>query len=134
MTQANYIRVLCTYIQNELRNGYIYITIITCVTPYPYIRKYGVTHVMIVACYHPLPLSACMLNFDLVSILSGTSIPTSFNILVKMFLHLSNIGPVIFTVMMSYSMKTEFHGSFFLSRSTPKFAQFYSASLTFEFE
>ena len=45
-------------------------------------------HVMIVACYHPLPLSACMLNFDLVSILFGTSIPTSFNILVKMFLHL----------------------------------------------
>ena len=43
---------------------------------------------MIVACYHPLPLSACMLNFDLVSILFGTSIPTSFNILVKMFLHL----------------------------------------------
>ena len=28
------------------------------------------------------------LNFDLVSILFGTSIPTSFNILVKMFLHL----------------------------------------------
>ena len=56
--------------------------------PYPYICKYGVTHVMIVACYHPLPLSACMLNFDLVSILSGTSIPTSFNILLKMFLHL----------------------------------------------
>ena len=51
-------------------------------------HKYGVTHVMIVACYHPLPLSACMLNFDLVSILSGTSIPTSFNILMKMFLHL----------------------------------------------
>ena len=50
---------------------------------------YGVTHVMIVACYHPLPLSACMLNFDLVSILFSTSIPTSFNILVKMFLHLS---------------------------------------------
>ena len=24
MTQANYIRVLCTYIQNELRNRYIY--------------------------------------------------------------------------------------------------------------
>ena len=45
-------------------------------------------HVMIVACYHPLPLSACMLHFDLVSILFGTSIPTSFNILVKMFLHL----------------------------------------------
>ena len=45
-------------------------------------------YVMIVACYHPLLLSACMLNFDLVSILSGTSIPTSFNILVKMFLHL----------------------------------------------
>ena len=45
---------------------------------------YGVTHVMIVACYHSLPLSACMPNFDLV----GTSIPTSFNILVKMFLHL----------------------------------------------
>ena len=48
----------------------------------------GVTHVMIVACYHPLPLSACMVYFDLVSILFGTSIPTSFNILVKMFLHL----------------------------------------------
>ena len=47
----------------------------------------GVTHVMIVACYHPLPLSACMLHFDLVSILFGTSIPTSFNILVKMFLY-----------------------------------------------
>ena len=47
----------------------------------------GVTHVMIVACYHPLPLSACMLHFDLVSILFGTSIPTSFNILVKTFLH-----------------------------------------------
>ena len=31
---------------------------------------------------------ACMLHFDLVSILFGTSIPTSFNILVKMFLHL----------------------------------------------
>ena len=44
---------------------------------------------MIVACYHPLPLSACMLNFDLVSILFSTSIPTSFNILVKMFLHFS---------------------------------------------
>ena len=44
-------------------------------------------HVMIVACYHPLPLSACMLHFDLVSILFGTLIPTSFNILVKMFLH-----------------------------------------------
>ena len=29
--------------------------------------------------------SACMLNFDLVSILFGTSIPTPFNILVKMF-------------------------------------------------
>ena len=30
---------------------------------------------------------ACMLNFDLVSILFSTSIPTSFNILVEMFLH-----------------------------------------------
>ena len=45
-------------------------------------------HVMIVACYHPLTLSACMLNFDLVSIPFSTSIPTSFNILVKMLLHL----------------------------------------------
>ena len=42
---------------------------------------------MIVACYRPLPLNACMVYFDLVSILFGTSIPTSFNILVKMFLH-----------------------------------------------
>ena len=47
---------------------------------------------MIVACYRPLPLSACMVYFDLVSILFGTSIPTSFNILVKMFLHLYNEG------------------------------------------
>ena len=43
---------------------------------------------MIACNNHPLPLSACMLNFDLVSILFGTSIPTSFNILVKIFLHL----------------------------------------------
>ena len=42
-------------------------------------------HVMIIACYHPLPLPTCMLHFDLVSMLFGTSIPTSFNILVKMF-------------------------------------------------
>ena len=42
-------------------------------------------HIMIAACYHPLPLSACMLNFDHVSVLFGTSIPTSFNILVKIF-------------------------------------------------
>ena len=40
----------------------------------------GVTHVMIIACRG--------LHFDLVSLLFGTSIPTSFNILVKMFLHL----------------------------------------------
>ena len=42
-------------------------------------------HVMIVACYHSLPLPACMLHFDLVSMIFGTSIHTSFNILVKMF-------------------------------------------------
>ena len=40
----------------------------------------GVTHVMIVACNHPLLLPACMLHFDLVSMLFGTSIPTCFNI------------------------------------------------------
>ena len=28
MTQANYIRVLCTYIQNELRNRYIYVHVL----------------------------------------------------------------------------------------------------------
>ena len=33
-------------------------------------------------------LPACMLHFDLVSMLLGTSIPISFNILVIMFLHL----------------------------------------------
>ena len=44
----------------------------------------GVMHVIIVACYHFLPLPACMVHFDLVSMLFGTSIPTSFNIL---FLH-----------------------------------------------
>ena len=39
------------------------------------------------ACYDCCMLSspACMLNFDLVSVLFGISIPTSFNILVKMF-------------------------------------------------
>ena len=37
---------------------------------------------MIVACYHPLLLLACMLHFDLVSMLFGTSIPTYFNIFV----------------------------------------------------
>ena len=42
----------------------------------------GATHVIIVACYHPLPFPACMLHF--VSMLFGTSIPTSFNILLKM--------------------------------------------------
>ena len=59
-----------------------------------YILK-GVTYVMIGACYHPLPLSACMLHFDLVSILFGTSIPTSFNILVKMFYTFINGGHTI---------------------------------------
>ena len=34
---------------------------------------------MIVACYHPLPLSACMLHFDLDSILFGTSILQHFS-------------------------------------------------------
>ena len=36
-----------------------------------------------------------MLNFDLVSILFSTSIPTSFNILVKMFLHLYHINSLL---------------------------------------
>ena len=40
---------------------------------------------MIVACYLPLPLSACILHFDIVSIFFGTSIPTSFHILMKCF-------------------------------------------------
>ena len=34
---------------------------------------------MIVACYHPLPLSASMLHFDLDSILFGTSILQHFS-------------------------------------------------------
>ena len=38
-------------------------------------------------CMLSSPAFACMLHFDLVSILFGTSIPTFFNILVKMFLH-----------------------------------------------
>ena len=60
-----------------------------CISPFSIYRCRDMdTDVMIVACYHPLPLSACMLHFDLVLILFGTSIPTSFNILVKMFLHL----------------------------------------------
>ena len=46
-----------------------------------------IKHVVIVACYHPLPLPVFMLHFDLVSMPFGTSIPTSFNILMKMFLH-----------------------------------------------
>ena len=44
-------------------------------------------HVMIVACYHP---SACMLHFDLVSLLFGTSIPTS-NILMKIIFTLVSL-------------------------------------------
>ena len=62
---------------------------------------------MIVACYHPLPLSACMLNFDLVSILPGTSIPTSFNILVKMFLHFTIFTSYIFLPYISSLVKQE---------------------------
>ena len=57
---------------------------------YTYNVLKGVTHVMIVACYHPLPLSVCicMMHFDLVSVLFGTSNPTSFNILGKHLFHL----------------------------------------------
>ena len=44
---------------------------------------YGVTHVIIVACPHPL---SCCTYTALVSLLFGTVIPTSFNILMEMFL------------------------------------------------
>ena len=44
---------------------------------------YGVTHVIIVACPHPL---SCCIYTALVSLLFGTVIPTSFNILMEMFL------------------------------------------------
>ena len=67
--------------------------------------SYAPAYVIIVACYHPLPLSACMLHFDLVSILFGTSIPTSFNILVKMFLHLFHC---FFTVCSNTYKPTDF--------------------------
>ena len=40
---------------------------------HPYIFQ----HVMIVACYHPLHLSACVLHFDLVSILLAQSLHPS---------------------------------------------------------
>ena len=42
-----------------------------------------VTHVIIVACPHPL---SCCIYTALVSLLFGTVIPTSFNILMEMFL------------------------------------------------
>ena len=44
---------------------------------------YGFTHVIIVACPHPL---SCCIYAALVSLLFGTVIPTSFNILMEMFL------------------------------------------------
>ena len=53
-----------------------------------------------------LPLSVCILHFDLVSILFGTltlRFPTSFNILVKMFLHLYIYIRVFFTFTLSSS-------------------------------
>ena len=43
-------------------------------------------HVIVVACPHPL---CCCIYTALVSLLFGTVIPTSFNILMEMFLHLS---------------------------------------------
>ena len=56
--------------------------IITCVTPFSIYRCRNMW-VMIVACYHPLPLLACLLLhahlfaccMHLVSLLFGTSIP-----------------------------------------------------------
>ena len=57
---------------------------------------------MIVACYHPLPLSACMLHFDLVFILFGTLIPPSINILVKMFYTLYGL---FMSIILFYGLK-----------------------------
>ena len=57
-------------------------TIITCETPHPYIYKYGY------ACYFCCMLSspdAFAYKLHLVSMLFSTSIPTSFNILLKCF-------------------------------------------------
>ena len=44
-----------------------------------------VMHVIVVACPHPL---CCCIYTALVSLLFGIVIPTSFNILMEMFLHL----------------------------------------------
>ena len=51
----------------------------------PCVAAYRVTHVIVVACLHPL---CCCLSTALVSLPFGSIIPTSFNILMNMFLHL----------------------------------------------
>ena len=56
-----------------------------------------------------------MLNFDLVSILFSTSIPTSFNILVKMFFTLVSL---VFTVCSNTYKPTGFRAEFLLPLHT----------------
>ena len=63
---------------------------------------------MIAGCYHPLHFSACMLHFELVSILFGTSIPTPFNIFALVSL--------VFTVCSNTYKPTHFHTEFYPSR------------------
>ena len=50
-------------------------------------------HVIIVACPHPM---CCCIYTALVSLLFGTVIPTSFNILMEMFLHLLYISYTLY--------------------------------------
>ena len=64
-------------------------------------------HVMIVACYHPPPLPACMLHFDLVSMPFGTSIKHfSENVF--------TLVSLVFTVCSNTYKLTDFRAEFYL--------------------
>ena len=65
---------------------------------------------MIVACYHPLPLCACMLNFDLVSILFGTSIPR-FYILQHFSENVFTLVSLVFTMCSNVYKRTGFRST-----------------------
>ena len=51
----------------------------------PILKREGLTHGIIVVCHN---LLSCGIYTALVSLVFGTAIPTSFSILMKMFLHL----------------------------------------------
>ena len=89
----------------------------TCVSDKPplYLLSSGeklptniVTHVMIVACYHPLPLFACMLHFDLVF--------WHFNpyILQHFSENVFTLVSLVFTVCSNTYKPTDFRAEFYL--------------------